>query len=703
MRTLTSRNLFPKYFFLLFLCANLVGLFALLYHNQSTGLEATAIRLQLNLKRASDDLHQTAVQFGHMATPEFVSEAALLVSKDQIDGFRLYRNDSLVSWSDNSVCFPILDHGHLSNGYVSAIGATSLFLEVVENFPNKLYLFKKVYHQYPVENGFLQNGFTTKFPDGRNLLICKNSEGVPVRVDDKVLFFVCLKLPNSFWHINQWLILVWLLLLSVSLVSFLFSVSKRLFSRKTNRMIWVKILIVLSVWLAAGSLLHLLNPLLLGDLFKPLVFASGRFNPNMAVLTLNIVFLLILALMWHRIEYKLSFTSAINRYAFIALVVMLIAGGFRLMIGGFQLLIHHSNLPLDTSSIPLFNEYSILIYALLFLLFLVWFLPAFSLLRTFDRFSVIQRIYSLLVLIILTGTPGVFLHENLLTLVAEIVCAALIYSIILFRNSSLKISFMMPLPSQLLILGAAAFLASILVTDSLGQKELAFRRSIAEKYLLDNQDRNAERHLLTLGSVLQSDTILRRMAGQFADQILTQARLDEYLHTQYFSGYLRRYTSVFTFCLPGDNLIASQMAQPVSCEKFFREKSFSSISVIDSSMLWFFGYTPEHKGYLGRYVVPFSTGVLNIYAELVPVGVSRGIGMPEISGQFSSSAGRALQPYSYARYWDVDLMSHAGAFSYWRQLPLPHNSFQGDTLITMQKWSHLVIKAPGQAIIVISL
>lgn len=699
----TKRNLSPASFFLLFLFVNLFWLIVLIYHSHSTGLNATVGRLQDKLQEASVELHETTKQFAHFNNEQLVHMSNWFILENKIDGYRLYRNDSLFQWSDNDVCFPILDKGEIGNGYFSTLGTTKTLLDIVEKPPFKLYLFKKVYHQYPVENGFLRNGFVPEFSDGNNLVINFDATSQPVCINEGVLFFVSFKSAHSFWNINQWLIFVWILLDFILLVSFLFSVSKRHYSGKPHRKTCFRLVTTIGVWGLFGSILHILNPVLSGDLFKPLIFASGWFNPNLAVLSFNIVFLFILAVMLHAVEYQPVLNKRVWRRTYIWTIPILIIGGFRLMISGFHLIIHHSNLPLDTNSIPLFNEYSLLVYTLLFLLYLVWFLPAFSMLKTFDRFSIHKRVFVIIDLAVLTAVSGWFVNMNFISITIETVCAILIFTIVLFRHSNSKSPYLMTLPAQLVVIGAAAFLISSLVTRSMSQKEMAFRYTIAEKYLLDSQDRIAERHLLTLKARLIVDTTLQRMASQYADNELLQDQLNKYLHTHYFDGYLRRFNSDFTFCLPADNLLVPGMRQPVSCKDFFRDKSYSAITKIDSSMLWFFGYTPEHKGYLARYEVPFNKGVLHIYAELVPRGVSRGIGLPEISGHFSSTGGKALQPYSYARYWDTDLMSHAGAFPFWRQLPISPNSVRSDTLFNTQNWSHLVIKAPGKAVIIISL
>lgn len=703
MKSMFSWSAAEKRLLLGFLAINIFWFVYLILVYYSSDPRLVVKRLQDQIATETRVLDRTKTTLSDVALEKWNAGPGAFAADGNIDGYRLYLNDSLVDWSDNNISFPRkLSFVHFE-APVWTIGPYTLLADTLEKGPYTLVLFKTIHQRLSVENGLAGGGFCLNFPGRHSVFLTSDPSSIPVTVAQKTIFRVYFPDSRLFWGINQWLVMVWMIFMVASVSLLALRLLRHVIPEAPLIRSIIQSIIVFLLWGIATLVFRMITVDLSGDLFRPLVFASGLMNPNVATLMVNVGFLLVVSLIWRRTDFSAETMALMSRRVALFGAVVLTAIGFRVMLHGFLLVINHAAVPLDTHRLSSFSLFSLLIYALLFVLFLCWFLPTVKFLATLKQQSIWLRHQLLIVFVLVTVSGGILVSSPANHLFWESLLAATVYIVIVFCTKQTVPSFVSSLPETLLIIGALAALLSVYVSVTGSAKELAVRQMLAENYLVNSRDQLAEGRLLKIREEIGEDSAFKEMVPDFARGRIDQSVLTEYLMKHYFGHYFKKFSVQFTYCLSGDVLFDAERGTKFPCDQFFMSKIPSAIFTVDSSGLWYLGFSSGYKGYMSRMALPAGDLSLSVYTELVPIAVSRGIGLSEVTSSQPLTAGRLLNVYSYARYSEKQLVSHAGEFPFWRDLPVQLNTDRHDTVFMDADWSHLMLRSPDKTILVISL
>lgn len=620
---------------------------------------------------------------------------------NSFSGYRVYVNDSLTFWSDNFVNFPSVLSADVEPIRMERHGAYWILVARMQWPDRQIYLFDRVYDDYPVDNSYLLSRFcgyyryiTTLKPvegQGTGLLLLRN--GLTLNV---------VSISDQFAiSLNQWIFLLLIISDFVFLAVFLFTYFARHGLFHGTLQPSVKLLIsYVFTWLSFYFLTRYLGHFHKGQLFSPALFASGIVHSNLALLCVNAVGLWLLSFMvfefLKRIPYRVS--------KWIMFFALFLIGLFF----GLLALFSHQVL-LNTAVIPdaiAFNDkgfYLLILYGVIFIAFISWLLMALRIIDVYKSRNEATDYYSALLFAAGLLLPSVFSSFSVPLILILFFSGLFIWLIInRFFHESVAL-FKVSLPWLLLILAIFTILISAFVYHVSKQKELIIRQAVVQKYLKNDRDFLAESYLKELSTALKADTVMLRLANDFYKGITSQSELSAHIYHQYLQGYLKRFAVQITYCFPMDKLNLSGTSESVSCQSFFDAMIQSGDRVNQDTSLTFCqrAFTNE-SFYLLAFEFRALPQPLRVYLEVVPNGVSRGIGIPEIALQSSGKAQSLLSRYSYAYYSNQRLQYRAGDFPYWYDFPENHLLKSSQTLFSSMKWSHLVLNEGDGSFFIIS-
>lgn len=699
-----NRHLFSlkgRIFTVFLILFDVVVIFGLFLHYRSSDPKERVKHLEASLDADYRNLQEQNRRLSAVSFDKALQLAGQLVEDGRIDGFRGYQSDSLKFWSDNKVAFPVILHASDSTmPAVRTCGPGWVLLSAIKFQGRSLLIYDHIYNQYAVENGFLHTGFLKRAGGGDGLKISGDESGFPVELNGRTAFQVRVDQPQSLADVNEWFLLFSVVVNFPGWVYAGFRVMRRR-QRRAGLLsgLLAKLAVVVCCWALMGVVVHVISGVHPGGLFGPVVFASGLFNPNLAMLTLNITGILMLSfIIYGKFRKKVNAIGPLQSSVFLVSAAL----GFRLMVYGFRQMVSHSSVQLDTVSITSFSVYSLLIYGLIFLVFLAWFLPLVPLFSDVWNKGKREKLLMLVVYLSALLLMAIPSYRGLDALLKELMLAGGAFFVFGFTRLPGKSFLSVSFPWLLVIIGLLAALVTGYVSSAIKEKELMKRQAIARNFLMNSRDPLAEQHLKDALVAVKEDRLLAGQVSAFFNDSLSSGQIIDYLRTKYFKGYLRRFTTQITLCFPSDLLNVTGYTEAVSCSSFFKQK-MTNASLVDSAGVWFFENAVQPRGYLCYVPVRFSKAVLNIYIEVVPQSVSRGIGIPEIALMELADKNGDFRRYSYARYSNNELISHAGDFAYWRTFPSAVLTKKTDTEQIVGNWSHMVVASGPQSVGVISL
>ena len=580
----------------------------------------------------------------------------------------VYRNDRLLNWTDNSLTFP--------DYYDSAYFNSRLIFNCNTWYLIKTYTYQGfkavglilVKRDYPYENKYLKNGFQQSFHLPSNAMIQENksAQAYPVRNDTgEYVLSVSFDDASRFRLLDKYLPSVFYF--SGFLVLFLFLGS--LIKLQTDR--------VKRNWLIAGSALFFLGfrifqtllrfpaGLYKTELFNPVSFANSELLPSLGDLLLNTLLIIYFITRFNR-DFQLPDRFNDNRKSNEnSLHIILVTGlvfYYLFIYHIFRSLIVNSSISFEAYEITGLSFFSFVGLLIIGLLFTGLVLIIDKIVAICKEKIRMERLIILFSIAFICGIILLFLGGNQIDTYSVLfffLVFTLIVAIRYKRNNLNNYSL------QVILILLFSVYSVYFISETTTQKERQNMKILAEN-LATEHDPVAELLLEEMSPEISSDSVLAEML--FDVYHVSRLEINNYLMNNYFNGYLSKYDFRFYDCQPNDSVIFEVPTKyKFHCYDYFDQFINDRGMQLPGSDFYYLDNLNGRINYLGKFrYTEQSVRVpeMTMYIELESRLISEEFGYPELLLDEKVDKNSYLSGYSYAKYYNNDLITQSGNFHY---------------------------------------
>jgi two-component system, NtrC family, nitrogen regulation sensor histidine kinase NtrY len=559
-------------------------------------------------------------------------------------------------------------------------------------------------HDYAFENEFLVNAFQADFNLNHEVELGFTPEGEKIvkDPDGDFLFSLIEPQPPVYGSTFSLVACFFHALAIVLLLLFLYK-SFDLFrlSSITAKNLWLAGIIILLI-LIRYLMLETGYPQIFKSysLFQPQHYAKSSFFPSLGDFLINSVFILFAAICFSvhfRVHQRNTNTGKIKRTAIVAVSSILLVVFMLSVHYMFSGLIFNSNIQLEVHNFIYLNRFSLVAYLILAILLA-------SLVLFADRIvfisSTLLEFRSFILILALSMGAGIFVFtafNNSISISAILFFILLSGSITGVRYFRYRYSYSF----QLFLVFLISLFTLAFITGKSRVKEKNIMQVIAVN-LANERDQIAE-------FLLEEATI------ELRDDNLIFATIDsphhddhdiyDYLRDNYFSGYFRKYELQIASCGLDTDLLLEDVNELVDCYSFFHGMIDQfGVPVSQGSGFYFLDNLNGRISYLGTVVFeqdhyPYEQ---TLFISLDSKIMDAQLGYPEllIEGTFAST--QVLDQYSYAKYVNEQLITRSGNYAYPLNFRIKPESGEEFTYLEEGGHEHLIYYIDEENIVVLS-
>jgi two-component system, NtrC family, nitrogen regulation sensor histidine kinase NtrY len=617
--------------------------------------------------------------------------------------FLISRKDSLLFWSDNTSDFPdTIIHYSASPECVFLGNAWYLKMSMLAQkyCITGLLLIK---YEYTIENRFLENRFQEEFQMDKEVKIGYPKDVLPgsyfvTGPANERLFFLHSSLPLlkklgilSFTWLWYLLALGFCLIASSSVFKYIPHQNQRRIYFLVLTIFLFVLRICMIYWQFPTSVYAL-------ELFHPKYFATSDLLPSLGDLILNSIILFYLIFHFYQfisIETPAKSSSKLTYlYLVISLILLILFSTypefvFRHLILDSRISFEVHNL-LDLSQFSFFIEVPvILLFACTGLLMDKWIMLGRNVLSRNKMLMLFLVILTLIFSIkYVIGFGGDFRTFVLLLIGFTIICIIRYSNIYHFRYSIF-----------LILILLFSIYSSLFSAHYTSEKIRAEQKFLAVN-LADEHDAIAELLLADIEKRIVND---RTLIALIFRPDFNKEDLDEYLGKRYFNDYMQKYEFQSAVCDEKDSILIKPDIVRTHCYSFFEDMVSEQRGLLIPNTNYFY-YLDNRNGRISYFAaIPFSrlrrsaTIFINLDSRLV----SDILGYPELLLDEDIKKENPLSGYSYAKYYDGQLIMKSGAFPY----SLSSKSFavgNQEFSYIRGEYDHLIYRVDSKNLIVLS-
>jgi signal transduction histidine kinase len=620
-------------------------------------------------------------------------------------GVFLYRNDSLVFWSDNSVVIGNrFTFSTGSNIYVYLSNAW--FVTKIHEVGNwKIVGLIQIKQVFNYENRYLVNEFQRDFNFPSNVKISSRQvpDGYPI-FNSNGMYIFSLVFDKTCQH--PWFQLyipvisyfACIVLLGFFFCSFLAGIQN---FKLRRRLIFLVILIAVMIKYFSGQY-HYPRIFYELDLFSPQNMAISRSIPSLGDLLLWAMLIFFISyLLFKNITYiSFRIRKKVHRYLLLVFISAIISIGFILIDVLVKNMVLNSSISFEAHKVLLLNSYSFLGY-IIFIMFFVsfgFFLDRLTyILSHFTNFKTYAVVFSL---VSATGIITWFVISKSFAplLYFFLMAPALLIGYFRIKKRSTY---------QFSGLIAIVLIFALYTADRVLELTLLKNRNetkILASNLSNQHDQVAEYIMEEYSTKILRDSVI---LGHLLSDAIDDGSLNSYISGTYFDGYFEKYNLQIIPCYMSDSLYLSPPDNiNVHCREYFRETVNTSGTKLPSSSFYYIDNQNGRVSYLGwfEYFHPNLHDTITLFVELDSKVVTDELGYPELLLDKKMTQKSKFRDYSYAKYYDGTLISKFGYYPYDLSSkdfmpPNPHQVFYTKKL---SGFNHLVYKGNNKDLIVIS-
>ena len=577
-----------------------------------------------------------------------------------------YINDSLVSWSDNTVEELNISRLNktsslqkLRNGWYEVI------LDKTGNSASVCLILIK--HEYSFENEYLENSFQKDFGIEGNISISNRNSGSTVRnVNGNLLFSLDFSAYTpSYDKFSFILTLILILFFLAFFLAWYFSLSVIPGLAKRPCLFLALLVVVTILMRLVQSLCRFPSVLYSTSFFSPLYYSSSVILPSAGDYLLNS---LILAGISYLALYKLTagIRPGISKSGGIlipGISIIFILIIYLLVSLGLDDLVRNSSFSLDLKDISKIGDQSVIGLLILFSQLLsFYFLSRIAGeyisecrpgLKT--AFLVISGILVFIIILLYKDLPT--------ALILSILLLAYLARILFFstRSSSVK-----PFPGFIFNVTWMAIFAATVLNFSVSAREKEERKLIAVRLATEKNPitevlySKLERRLIT-------DSVILGLVRKFTPD--KEEVLVKRIKSEFIKDYWNRFTAQITICTPGKMLRIQPRGYVFECTQYFKQVCDRMGEASANPNLYHLDYGTGIETYLAviqpeEFKTEFDNGEVKIYMEFTAKTPAKDLGYPELLIDRRIMNIPDLGNYSYALYQGNSLVYKSGKFTY---------------------------------------
>ena len=568
-------------------------------------------------------------------------------------GFVVLEKNELIYWSHNHFAFTSRYSSKMANQELLALpNGTYLGISRQVDSLNIIGLIH-IKDVYGIENQFINNQFVKPFklPDSFVIQREKSEYNLPVRDEEgNYLFSV---MPSGKIKCTKAQLLVPAGLFALAFIFLLFFV-RRVFKDFRHEDFLTRV-IILALGLLGFYWFHVLFriPQMIDafELFGPSLYAYSFWLPSLG----DLLVLAVLIFFWS-LNFSKDFTySKRPKWGELASVYGFSLFMYLLTNYLIENLIQNSSISFQLNRIDDIDQYSVVGYCIVALLFFSAFLINLKIVELSERYfsrTWFLRVHLLLiavfvglVLIVSNGylyMVGLFLLTN--------------FSVVALQNTQFK---RYSLSYLIYFVSLFAFF-SLISIEHYNKLRRIESQKLMTVTLNSEHDPAAEIFLTEIQEELNVDSIIPYLLSTTYDE------LENYIERQYFGGYFRKYDVDIILCRGSDSLLLENENEWVPCFPFFEEMISESGTRIPGTNFYFMDNLNGRISYMGQIFYPLSAESIgtSVFFELNSRLLPEGAGFPELLLDKSMAKPDRYRHFSYAKYFEKELVHLSGDYQY---------------------------------------
>ena len=614
--------------------------------------------------------------FNYDATKKFIDEQD--ASNKML--FYVYKDGVLKFWSSNSFIPENIDK--LNENKIFFLKEANGFYDVIHQASKddriNVYAFIPIYHQFNINNKFLNNGFVFNHPFLKRIIISSKEVKKTTSVNDRnnhYLFSIRIA-DNAKFVYNPYIILIEFLGL-ICLFWALYQIIKRLYLQQKNKIAFALIIIVIVV---AEILLNQLDVLSITQ--SSLLFSSSLFASNILGKTLGTLLIRTFLLAWSLSYLKyVPIKNEVQKYRDWLIVFPVVL--YFLIIYIIQSVIQNSVISFDfylVNSLDKYTFISLLIFGLLFssLLFLLKWI--------FDR-KISKTYFAICIFTSLICIGLGFWLKELHDFYYVLFLFLWILTFIIFFNyekilyaQNTKYRFL----SNLILVSLIAFLTSIIIIHNTTQKEIDKRKYRMEE-LISERDAGEEYNLTEAEKQIKNDAFIK---AYFKNPYLYTIDVENRITNKYFKRFLKRYNiNAYTFDKDGLPLTGTVQKEFSKLNSYRFYKKAKSIS----PNFQYLSIKENGEKYIGYFPLQEDTTNLGyLFIEFIPKIFSSYSAYPELLINQKNYYDEEFENFSYGIYDNNNLIKQKGDYEYKLKFDYKQKNNNDFNVYKTANYTHLV-------------
>ena len=610
----------------------------------------------------------------------------------------VYRHDSLVYWSDNTLTFSSFDENILAGSRFEFISNGWYVIKPYLNDSIRAYGLILVKTQYLYENDFLVNRFQPdlKLPSSTELFT-EAQPGSYAVVDWEGIYLFSIKFSVNelrFARLEKYLIPSLFLLVFLSLLVLINHAFKQI-TRSGIRNTAIFLLVAFFAMLRwAQYKFHVPIDIYDLELFGPVPFAKSTWLPSLGdvfINTLLILFVVVQFFLGFRLPDSVYKGKRPGNPAAIALLIVALTGFYLYTHFILSTLILHSTINFEFYKAASLNAYTViglLITAMHFAALLLLANKLLSLCTATCKFKMLISTFivisSFIFILLYLLDFGFDVGSHLAFIVMFVALAFMQYRKIPIGNYS-SMAFM------------AIFFSAYsvyFITHYSNQKMMNSMRVMAEN-LAAQHDPVAEYLLEDISDRLSRDKTLNNYMFNWE---ISSEQIHNYLQSNYFNGFWGKYKLLIADCGPQTDWLDGDTLK--NCYNYYKERLDEGKSMqLPRSKFYFLDSQNGRINYLGwiPYKHPGWRSEVSLFLELESRLVAEELGFPELLLDKKYQKNRLLEEYSYAKYYQNQLLAQSGTFQY----SLDLNTYK-DKSPKFEGYNHLIYYLNKDNVVMVS-
>ncbi len=215
--------------------------------------------------------------------------------------------------------------------------------------------------------------------------------------------------------------------------------------------------------------------------------------------------------------------------------------------------------------------------------------------------------------------------------------------------------------------------------------------------LSSERDPGAEIFLSELDSKLRQDTIIQYYLSP------PYKSLESYFLNNYFTGFWRNYNLQITVCSPVDSVFITDENKYYPCLSFFDNLRKTKGMLVSGSNFYFMDRVNGRISYLGQLDLLNSVKIpVKVFIELNSKVIPEGKGYPELLLDEHASRESQDGGFSYAKYFDGELVDRGGDYQFGMHLPAEISLKNEYTHYSKNGYRHSAYNRNGNNYVIVS-